>query len=672
MPCSCDRKGMWDRRFFEFVLPFKATISKKNDTSNVLQDINHIKSFNNDYPEMPNNDDRVVPNLNSDYKSQSDSSHSSMSSGGVDTADFPSNNFGNDADSSDDIFAAQDEQKVFDDVPLLSGSKVSPSKPEWDLHPITTNNFEWRLATQQSPKEPFDLIEELIVALFATISGAHSVGTAIISHVLQSNNLKNPFTYFLAEPKLAREMMPPPGFSTPPQIPSNTTSERLLVTTTVFTATILKNTPFAYHASTSTNPNPTISPAFMEANYEILESLLRERRRQIRIEDLRTEIEYFSEDYDEERDMEPRLSPARKPNLNPRLWEGNRRGRNAEGIRPSEIEAREGENRGRIFPHLWQLTWEEMKTVLGITYEHESQRCSRLRMRSLARHSLHEPFIHLQSLMEKTYTWVEAREVATNGASNDQRDNFESLSKSPKEILVTEKAARSFDPPLKMFESKKSQATSKYCHFHKDYGHDTNDYRHLRTQIQEAVMGLALPPRERNKERKDEKLNPAIKATRVDLKTPLLGFSGECSWPIGEVLLEITIGDAPLSRTETLNFVIIRSDSLHNMLLGRTAMQRMGIIVSTIHGAIKFHTEKGIRIVFSTDEADEGAKRARKIHATNKEWILSCINAEEKIIVNDKYPYQTVTIGRQLPNHFKKELQKPLKIKRRRLRMDTR
>ncbi|GKE89292.1 hypothetical protein Tco_1566767 [Tanacetum coccineum] len=97
------------------------------------------------------------------------------------------------------------------------------------------------------------------------------------------------------------------------------------------------------------------------------------------------------------------------------------------------------------------------------------------------------------------------------------------------------------------------------------------------------------------------------------------------------------------------------------MLLGRTAMQRMGIIVSTIHGAIKFHTEKGIRIVFSTDEADEGAKRARKIHATNKEWILSCINAEEKIIVNDKYPYQTVTIGRQLPNHFKKELQNLLK-----------
>ncbi|GKD26121.1 reverse transcriptase domain-containing protein [Tanacetum coccineum] len=87
----------------------------------------------------------------------------------------------------------------------------------------------------------------------------------------------------------------------------------------------------------------------------------------------------------------------------------------------------------------------------------------------------------------------------------------------------------------------------------------------------------------------------------------------------------------------------------------------MRIIVSTIHKAIKFHNEKGIGTVFSIDEDDEGVKRARKIPATNKERILSCVNAEEKIIVNDKYPDQTVTIGRQLPNHFKKELQNLLK-----------
>ncbi|GJU18889.1 ribonuclease H-like domain-containing protein [Tanacetum coccineum] len=96
-----------DVKFFESVFPFKDTVSKKVDTSNVFQDINHIIFFDSDYPKMSNDDERVDPNLNSDYKSQSDSSHSFVPGGGVDTTDFPSNNSRNDADSSDDIFDTQ-------------------------------------------------------------------------------------------------------------------------------------------------------------------------------------------------------------------------------------------------------------------------------------------------------------------------------------------------------------------------------------------------------------------------------------------------------------------------------------------------------------------------------------------------------------------------------------
>ncbi|GKA82958.1 hypothetical protein Tco_0789706 [Tanacetum coccineum] len=55
-----------------------------------------------------------------------------------------------------------------------------------------------------------------------------------------------------------------------------------------------------------------ISPAFIEANYEILESILRERRRQIRNEGLCTKLGYFSEEYDEEREMEPRPEQNRE------------------------------------------------------------------------------------------------------------------------------------------------------------------------------------------------------------------------------------------------------------------------------------------------------------------------------------------------------------------------
>ncbi|GJR83721.1 hypothetical protein Tco_0154506 [Tanacetum coccineum] len=99
-----------------------------------------------------------------------------------------------------------------------------------------------------------------------------------------------------------REMTPPPGFSTLTPIPSSNKLPPITIST--FTARTLENTLLTNHASTSVNPNPMISPAFVEANYEVLESLLREQMRQKRNEDLCTELEYFSEEYDEGREME--------------------------------------------------------------------------------------------------------------------------------------------------------------------------------------------------------------------------------------------------------------------------------------------------------------------------------------------------------------------------------
>ncbi|GJZ34141.1 hypothetical protein Tco_0579577 [Tanacetum coccineum] len=99
--------------------------------------------------------------------------------------------------------------------------------------------------------------------------------------------------------------------------------ERPPITTTVFAATTPENTPFTYRASTSANPNPMISPSFVEANYE---------------------------DYYEEREMEPRLEPNREATPPP-LAEVSR-GRNAEGSRPSEIKTRENGNRGMNLPPL--------------------------------------------------------------------------------------------------------------------------------------------------------------------------------------------------------------------------------------------------------------------------------------------------------------------------------
>ncbi|GJV24050.1 reverse transcriptase domain-containing protein [Tanacetum coccineum] len=159
-------------------------------------------------------------------------------------------------------------------------------------------------------------------------------------------------------------------------------------------------------------------------------------------------------------------------------------------------------------------------------------------------------------------------------------------------------------------------------------------------------------------------LKPSIRSLRVDSKVPLVDFSGEHSWPLVEVPLEITIGEGPFERTKVLNFVIVRTNSLHNLILRRTAMQNMGIVVFTIHRAIKFHTPEGVGTVLSTYEHDKTGEGQKKLKETSQEAtkdILGCMNAIEEVVINDKYPNQIVVIRRQLPTSFKKRLRDLLK-----------
>ncbi|GJX13424.1 putative reverse transcriptase domain-containing protein [Tanacetum coccineum] len=317
----------------------------------------------------------------------------------------------------------------------------------------------------------------------------------------------------------------------------------------------------------------------------------------------------------------------------------------------------------------------------------------------------------LQGLMEKTYTWIEAREVATNGTQRSSWDNnrgqkgkdrfspyrgpnhglLSNLSKSPREILATEKADKSFEqPPQGKKDKSTAPAEAPILMIRQDESYTKNKFESLTFEGKEitfpsgdsnssalVVIKAKIFGREVNRVHMDDgssceviyeycfmKLKLSIRASKIDSKVPLVGFLGEKSWSIRKIPLEITIGDAPLTRKETLDFAIVKSDFPYNMLLGRTTMQRMGIVVSTIHGAIKFHTTEGIGTVFSTYESDkvkEGVKKVRKTPAASEKGVFSCTTTEEKVIINNKYPEQTVTIKKQLPKHFKRRLRDLLK-----------
>ncbi|GKF09426.1 hypothetical protein Tco_0043650 [Tanacetum coccineum] len=143
---------------------------------------------------------------------------------------------------------------------------------------------------------------------------------------------------------------------------------------------------------------------------------------------------------------------------------------------------------------------------------------------------------------------------------------------------------------------------------------------------------ITIPPILGKDNSSDPKAKFLGREVNRDSRIHLIGFSGEHSWSHREIPLEITIGESPFTKMDVLDFVIVRSDSPHNMIIGRTAMQKMGIIVSTIHRAIKFHTSKGIDTVssvYETDKTRKGQKKPKEAPREETKETFSCMSSEK-------------------------------------------
>nr|GEW06853.1 hypothetical protein [Tanacetum cinerariifolium] len=96
------------------------------------------------------------------------------------------------------------------------------------------------------------------------------------------------------------------------------------------------------------------------------------------------------------------------------------------------------------------------------------------------------------------------------------------------------------------------------------------------------------------------RLRPDIKKQMVLATTSLTGLSGETTWPLGQLKLLVTIGDATHSTKAWMNFMIVKSLSPYNGIIGRPGLKAIQAVPSTVHGMLKFPTEEGIVTIRSS------------------------------------------------------------------------
>ncbi|GJT84332.1 reverse transcriptase domain-containing protein [Tanacetum coccineum] len=263
---------------------------------------------------------------------------------------------------------------------------------------------------------------------------------------------------------------------------------------------------------------------------------------------------------------------------------------------------------------------------------------------------------------------------------------FTPLNRTPKEIFAAE--SEKFKPPPPMVTPADKRSSNKFCEFHNDKGHSTDECMQLKKQIEELVKAgklshfikeirqdrdkqkngkkeapakekaaaiymiqpwhrvtrqkvtlsfaqvneITFPPLSANKgtegplvieaeigghaihrmyvdggssmevlyEHCFNRLRPEIKSQMVPATTSLSGFSGETIWPLGQLRLLVTIGDTKHFTKAWMNFMIVRSPSPYNGIIGRPGIREIQAVPSTAHRMLKFPVNGGVVTIRST------------------------------------------------------------------------
>nr|GEU57399.1 reverse transcriptase domain-containing protein [Tanacetum cinerariifolium] len=149
------------------------------------------------------------------------------------------------------------------------------------------------------------------------------------------------------------------------------------------------------------------------------------------------------------------------------------------------------------------------------------------------------------------------------------------------------------------------------------------------------------------------RLRPEIKGHMVPATTSLTGFSGETIWPLGQLKLLVTIGDATHSNKAWMNFMVVKSMSPYNGIIGRPGLKAIQAVPSTVHGMLKFPVEGGIVTIRSTMLIPNECASVTTSSMTPEERTRS---ANVTVALHPDFPDQEVIIGGSLSDKGRTEL----------------
>nr|GEV79614.1 reverse transcriptase domain-containing protein [Tanacetum cinerariifolium] len=121
------------------------------------------------------------------------------------------------------------------------------------------------------------------------------------------------------------------------------------------------------------------------------------------------------------------------------------------------------------------------------------------------------------------------------------------------------------------------------------------------TQSFERVKEISFPPLTANNGMKGPLIIEAemgrhkIHRMYMDgATTSLTGFSGDTIWPLGQLRLLVIIGDATHSIKAWINFMIVKSLSPYNDIIGRPGLRAIQAVPFTVHEMLKFPVKERI------------------------------------------------------------------------------